>query len=270
MRHSKKDGGRAEAPQGASANANANASAFDANPFMPRTSSALQDLPDYLRRGGAGPYSPDSVDAQRSDVDSCRKCGWYSRKDCAYCQKCGRLGWKSSYRIPEQSVAYDKTERVCLGTRTMNFTILSRDVRSMRKYKASWTAGQASADQSNDNANDAGAWVYDECEMEGDVFKHRLGPRPTISSITKLLSCYSKDRLKEMAKQNQNQITEEQLDAIFLEDHNDWAILKQLECVYKFGKKPTLNSKGEEIMDEYDIGGDILATWDEESRSGVS
>lgn len=203
---------------------------------------------------GPGPWPPDRSDiSDYCRVMKCRKCGWYSkRQSTPWCDKCGRVANESTFSDVAQFVPYESSPQdYCLGTRRIPFRLFAPDVRSIEKYRASWSQADTTK----------AAWTYDESEMEEDTFKHYIGTRPTIGNLLKMIAPMDEEKYKEIARGS-----DYQKGAIFLENKNDLILLRLLHNDRGFelfcgNEGHLLNGK---------VGGDIKAEWAKEKRSGVS
>lgn len=197
---------------------------------------------------GTGPYEPTNTQAATSqDFTTCGTCGWHSRTSTisggvgwgqlnakeGRCLKCGLIIAPSKSR--EESIVYNNTENaIFLGSKVIPFRIIAKDVRSMDQYEEAWSES---------------SWVFDEAKEEESYFKNMIGTRPLIKWIKKLVPNSSEEVVRE---KNDG--------GIILENPKDYTLFHIL------GE----NQFGRSLQYASSILGDSKASWQRETRSGVS
>jgi hypothetical protein len=138
-----------------------------------------------------------------------------------------------------------KSDDFFLGVKEVNFKIVAKDPRSMRKYRSNWKKATDSSDP---------AWAFDEASLEEDMFLHQIGKSPLLKSILCFASEWEEDKVRE-----------EEEEAIILEKQCDITLFQILEKE-GFSLRHTNPAVG-----DYRIACvDIQATWNKERRGGVS
>jgi hypothetical protein len=240
-------------------------------PFQPLHSNRL---------AGSGPWEPTTAGAAQDEtLTECRKCGWYTRFDhesfsrdiervpgCLdWCHACGRIASEEDFErfqaIPYTQQATD----IFLGEKEVSFRLHAHDPRLFDKYKANWEA----------NADDP-KWTFDESEMEQDLFRHRFGSRPYIDMILASIPVVAEDKIPQSAvvtkRRNgpyeSHSASADETEALLVQLQNDRAILEELMNFGSIGREDL--HKDDTSRTEAPLDGNIMATWDTTSRSGVS
>jgi hypothetical protein len=134
-----------------------------------------------------GPFPPgDAVAAQDPNLTKCRKCGYFNRffhrnftkyrrlhptGFLDWCHCCGVVSHENDFaKVQATNIFTEQGGDVCLGTKQISFSIFAHDPRVMSRYKDQWKKHEHE-------------WVYDEAEMQHDLFRHRFGERPTLDMI---------------------------------------------------------------------------------------
>ena len=221
-----------------------------------------------------GPFKPDDVGAKRSGkCTSCRRCSWYnlfehhnftknmgrddrkqnwiSPKD--FCEACGRIASTRDFE-KEQSIPFQPTsDCVSLGTKVISFKLKVRDPRKEEKYKKNWERY---------TTNTEGGWVYDEIEMEEDMFKHRIGKHPILRQILHAIPIVEHDSIPEVTAKTPSdpRASPFETEAILLDNQNDLTLLRELEM---------FDTQFRHVTGEV-LGLNIHAKWDSSARKGVS
>jgi hypothetical protein len=229
-----------------------------------------------------GPFKPEDAGARRSGkCTSCRRCSWYnlfehhnftrnvvhnmiigdqyrdrkkfwiSPKD--FCGACGRIASTRDFE-KEQSIPFQPTaDCVSLGTKVISFKLKVRDPRKEKQYKKNWERY---------GTDMAGGWVYDEKEMEEDMFKHRIGKHPILRQILHSIPIVEHDSIPEVTAKTPSDLRAcpFETEAILLDNQNDLTLLRELEM---FDQQ--LRNETEEVL-----GLKIHAKWDSSARKGVS
>lgn len=250
---------------------------------------------------GPGPFAPDNtLAASASDLTKCRKCGWFNRFDhrnfeklrvdaktqgtapdlhpvgfLDWCQSCGRVASEKDFGKLQAQPYVRQGRDVFLGLKTIPFTIVAHDPRNFDRYKDKWAAN----DGSDPN------WTFSHAEMQEDVFKHRLGQYPLLpmilasiptvsqSKIPKTGSFYmqkggfllSTSRYYGVRRPLKECASADETDAVIVEDDNDCNLLEEL---YNFG---SVGCKTDAFTaNDSNLDGDITASWDATTGSGVS
>lgn len=240
-------------------------------------------LPDELRQGA---FSPDDADAApyRHLLTKCRKCGWYSNMEdrirkskrpfrvqgtpIQWCHKCGRVASEHSFldhnkKIERPSFREDPASFVFLGTRVIPFRIKAHDPRKMKRFQTTWSDYEGSSAE----------WIYEQAEMEHDVFRYRIGNRPSLQMILKSIPVVREDLIPEDGvfvpidderderQDGGHNVLEDDTDAILV-DCKDRILLQELISFQSIGwDRPQKDSP---------IDGDITAGWQSDKRCGVS
>ena len=170
---------------------------------------------------------------------------------------------------------------VSLGEKVIPFRIRAHDPREFPEFKQNWIDG---------------GYTYKVEEMEADTFHHRLGKHPTIDMILQSLPIVSEDKIPTTGKYvrsgtcearynmpNYKEVCAEETEAIIIDNRNHQKLIHALKAfVYEssnigFTFVPVdydgWNSEGKEVREmdpNHGLRGDIVATWDEINRSGVS
>jgi hypothetical protein len=227
-----------------------------------------------ILNGRKGPFAPD--DAILKDKRSlvlltrCRKCYWYSRVTSTstsaigsgdWCHKCGVVICED--RFGKQQFSYKKgKDDILLGERIMPFTIVAHNPREFDEFKSYWT----DADKSSSER------TYDETEMEEDTFRHRLGKRPLLKNVLKCIPIVEKEKMPKTGSvhgfptgfgHHGSACAAEDTEGIVLESRNDLHVLQMLAINGGFGRIAGWNAGDP-------IDGDIVASWDKTTHSGVS
>lgn len=114
----------------------------------------------------------------------CRKCHYkYSQQrvgpESDYCVQCGRVASEATFdQVPQTRAHTLDPSCELLGTRKIGFKIKARDPRKMAEYARNWE--HTSTRESK--------WRYEPSAMEHDAYRHKLGLRPSLGTIRKLLS----------------------------------------------------------------------------------
>jgi hypothetical protein len=85
--------------------------------------------------------------------------------------------------VEQQCVVFDwkESDDYFLGTKEIKFRLVARDPRKMDEYSAAWKAPEA--------------LVYDESQVEEDLFKLKLGARPMPKATLQLIPESSEEEL---------------------------------------------------------------------------
>lgn len=178
--------------------------------------------------------------------------------------KCGRIASDKDLEKAPQSRVYIPTARdVHLGEKIIPFRLKAHDPRVMNAYKQSWKEHLA-----NESEDGRRKWEYCQPDMEEDLFLHRFRERPTVQSILDSIPVVDPYSIPQdgvgdeiasikdaMAEETEALILEKQSHRILIEIINK---LKIVECLDSERNPDSL------------IMSDILATWNKESRTGVS
>ena len=229
----------------------------------------------YVPPRSKDPLPPSDVKAAKdATLTKCRKCGWYidflhknfsdkhriNREGCSgdWCHKCGRIASAKDFGKNQQKVYVPKNTDVYLGEKTIPFRIRSHDPRLFDEYKKNWE------DQSNSTSS---GWIFDQKEMDSDMFDHCLGRYPRIDQILSLLPVLSDDKIPKtgvVTKSGKSisnlDISADETQAVLLENRHHRFIFQLLHQIGGF----TSGS------DPRPVKGDIEATWNETNQSGVS
>lgn len=214
---------------------------------------------------GNGPFSPDHEAASQDEaLTKCRKCGWYSRfphqnfqqpasptGSHDWCHRCGRVASEKDFGKSQSKPYIALPTDFYLGEKSIPFTLKAHDPRKFKEFKAAW-------EEEKDN------WAYNEVEMEEELFRHRFGERPTLTMI--LASLPIREVIPETgfvrhlpSAGHRNAASE--TEALLVKEHNHKALLRLLF---------QLGTVGTEKYYGIAARGDIKATFDKETRSGVS
>ncbi len=209
-------------------------------------------------------------------LTNCRKCGWYSytgnrRNDPLleylaegsaddWCQACGRIAPDTFIITKNQCGRYvPKPTDIFLGTKVIPFSIKTHDPRNMELFKGMWTKYE----------NRDPKWKFSATEMEGDMFRHRIGEYPTLEMILKSIPVLRKDKVPQdgVRKIGAGHVAPESpfledTDAILMERNNQ-IILQEL---FQFGSLGFPQHRRRDSV----IDGDIQAKWNAKERRGVS
>ena len=124
--------------------------------------------------------------------------------------------------------------------------------------------------------------------METDAFHHRLGKHPTIDMILHSLPVVSEDKIPKAGKNvkldryssfSPNEVCADETEAIIIENRNHRKLIHALrrftyESNIGFWYSTNITNGKKDKMPTMDnshvLRGDVVATWDESNRSGVS
>jgi hypothetical protein len=227
---------------------------------------------DYGFHNKKGPFAPDDAILKEAKpaalLTQCRKCNWHSRLQKStptsaigsgdWCHKCGVVICEDRFGKQQCSSPYKNGNAdILLGERIIPFTIVAHDPRDFDKFKDAWT----------DTDKSSSALTYDETEMEDDTFRHRLGKRPMLKNVLDCIPIVEKEKMPKSghvsglptgSQYGSDDAAAEETEGIVLENRYDLQLLQVLARTDGF----------REYGDPID--GDIVASWDKTSRSGVS
>lgn len=204
-----------------------------------------------------------------------------------WCQSCGRIASLRDFGKLQSKPYTSTVGDVFLGQRIIPFTLVAHDPRQMAKYQEKWTSHGPTDPK----------WQYSQATMEEEMFKHRFGKYPRIEMILESISV-----LDEVPKDSGNvggksfrlhyndeypregkddyrydaskydadgyrdvnmfpDLAPDETEALVLTNPTDRIFLEGLKT-YGIGSQP-------DQISSY-IGGDIVAKWNREARSGVS
>jgi hypothetical protein len=196
----------------------------------------------------------------------CRKCGWYTRvarrqsdddEDNAaagyWCHACGRIALDECFQDNYSGQLYrPEPNDVYMGSKTIPFRIKVHDPKIMTMFQPLWSKYGGTSPQ----------WIYNEAEMEEDMFRHNFGKFPSLRTILANIPVVEENKIPrdghhESWKSNGRPAARaEDTDAILLTDRNHIVILQELHSV---GFPSSAHS----------VNGDITAKWNREERCGV-
>lgn len=219
---------------------------------------------------GKGPYPPNHEEtSQDVSVTKCRYCGWYSRFDHLnfnwparstgphdWCHRCGRVASELDLGKVQSKPFTPLQSDLYLGEKIIPFQLKAHDPREFCEFKQAWEKDQ---------------WIYDQAQMEEDLFLHRFGDRPTLQMILASIPV-----CKEIPKAGfvrpvplaGERISAAETEALLLEEHNHKALLCLL---YNFGQVAIpRDSKCTYGVPGATVRGEVRASFDKETRKGVS
>jgi hypothetical protein len=153
----------------------------------------------------------------------------------------------------------------------MPFRIKVHDPRKTKPFQKQWASSPE--------------WVYDEAEMEEDMFRHRFGTYPSLHNILNTIQVWRDDDDDETRKDGEEEEEDDDesfahgsddedeneynaalsfgyTDVILMEKH-DRVVLLELQ---KFDSVGIPGSKQDKVR----VAGDITALWNKNERRGVS
>jgi hypothetical protein len=184
-----------------------------------------------------------------------------------WCHACGCVASERDLRKAQSHVYVPSEYSICLGTKDIEFRLKAHDPREMECFLEKWVEHE---------------WTYNESEMEQELFDHRLGELPLLEMIVASMPIATEDKIPTDGKQwatsqSQSQWREgdnakaslSETEAVLIDNHVDGLILKEL-----FKNSPKFGAAGAAETDEPTLtqflDGDITATWDSNTRKGVS
>ena len=206
----------------------------------------ILDTPEYTT-----PLEPYQV-APRSHEASvrvqCRKCKWWSvvgetEEWDVWCKACGRVistdyfGRKKEIPIvpilphhikaPDPILFVPKEGDISLGTKVIPFRIKARDPRKIEPYQQKWQEWEGKE-----------GWIYNESEMKYDFFHHRIGPRPTVSTLLEVMSIVEESKIPDGTRMGfitprdseKIWISGFELEALIIDNRNDRVLIEELHA----------------------------------------
>ena len=244
---------------------------------------------------GQGPFRPDDAKARdNTSLTKCRKCGWFNKfkhanfriknriheagssKD--WCMHCGRVSSIKDFEKAKSHSYANLPTDISLGEKVIPFRIRAHDPREFTDFKQSWIDG---------------GYTYKVEEMETDAFHHRLGKRPTIEMILHSLPLEPEDKIPTTGKVVRTDtyipayrytdigraVCAEETEAVIIENRNHQKLIHALHSFvdesnigFHFTtcrEGPKTGKKVRKMAKNHGLRGDVVATWDEGSRSGV-
>ncbi len=212
-----------------------------------------------------------------------------------WCHACGRIASVKDFSKLQAS-PYSRTPNdVFLGERVIPFRIVAHDPRQMEKFQERWTSHQGDP-----------KWDYSDIDEEEDLFKHRFGTYPRVEVILGSIPVFDADNIPkdtskaargtfkvhyntDFIKYGSNdpgydpddydedgyreeplnqEFNADETEGIIVENTNDLTLLRELHALGTIAcekRKPNEHN----LITTY-VGGDIVAKWDRQARSGVS
>lgn len=101
-----------------------------------------------------------------------------------WCSKCGRV-WSDVRNRPKQGVKYTPKDREFhLGTKKIPFRLRPHDPRKLTSFKKDWAENEGKP-----------GWIYDEKAIGEEMFKMRMGTRPSLENLLTLIPVLPDDKL---------------------------------------------------------------------------
>lgn len=161
------------------------------------------------------------------------------------CKICGRTTASCHY-APSQDPIEEKKDMLRLGKREFSFRMVTPDLRKLSPYDQHWTANEGQP-----------GWEIDHAAEATDVFRRKLGKRPTLCCV---LDCLSPCRDEQSIP---TEAPESEKSAIFLDDPKGGSLLLSLNLLNNyFGNGTHLKDKVCE--------GSVSVSFNAEARRGVS
>jgi len=246
----------------------------------------MQRPPPHPAVTGCGPFAPDhEAAAQDVRLTQCRKCKWFNKFEhrnfefyrlnkpgqpstkrnyriygetmreihpvgpLDWCHACGRVASEQDFGKEQSEPFTPKPEDILLGTKEISFRLKSHDPRQMQTFRTKWQANPE--------------WTYDENEMRDELFKHRLGNRPTLERILASIPVVKEDKIPDDGHSEQlseSRISVIETEAVLVDEHDD-VLIEIFRNNRRFGHAAR----------EYGqwLHGDIRATWDSTAQKGV-
>jgi hypothetical protein len=231
---------------------------------------------------GPGPFEPTNEAAgEDKDLTQCRKCQWYNRFRTAantpvpgpgspearrptvfvkhWCHACGRVASETSFGKDQSNPYVSLPGDVSLGTKTIHFRLHAHDPRHMSKFEHNWAVNKGKPE-----------WTYNEQEMEEELFRHRFGKRPTLSTILASIPVLAPDeipkdgRIGSPAGPSDEMASASETQAILLDNPNDVVVFQEIQ------RNSSTFGQGTRTYQHDPLSGDITAHWDSNERKGVS
>jgi hypothetical protein len=229
---------------------------------------------------------------ERGFLWKCRKCGWYTKMgNKRTCYSCERIASDLcfSHCDAETSPLYQpKPFDVLLGNKTIPFRIQAHDPRKIKTCQEQWAKYEGTSPE----------WIYDEAEMEEDMFRLRLGPRPWLGSILATMQVMNTDKVPDDGSFKfwrkpsndffMNYEADDNGDEEEFDTDPDFAFYREETfnnaCNFGFTDAILMDKNSRVIFEELckheaDINGngishsrfaaDVVATWNKEERRGV-
>jgi hypothetical protein len=239
---------------------------------MAKLASELAEIQQRVQ--ALGPFEPGNEAAGKDqDLTQCRKCQWYNRFPNItpetmenlrrptvfvnhWCRACGRVASENDFGKEQSKPYYSNQGDIFLGTKTISFSLHTHDPRQMSKFRKRWADNKCKPE-----------WTFDETDMEEELFRHRLGKRPTLATILASIPVLPRDQIPLDGGLDQGAgykvASASETQAIILDDTSDIVVLQEIQRnSVRFGGGPRYH------LDP--LGGDIVAHWDSEQRQGVS
>jgi SNF2-related domain len=226
-----------------------------------------------MRAQGEGPFAPDHEKAsQDKELTKCRHCEWYNRFfhenfDSKYgrhpvgcqdwCHACGRVASDKDLGKKQSTVYQPGPNDIFLGTKEISFRLHVRDPTTMAAFSARW----------KENSD---KWVYDDIDQHEELFYHRLGDRPDLTTLLASIPIASEDKIPKDGKANAKSslaVSAEETECVLLDHPGD---LRLLEQIYQGDQNFGANDKKTFYERHRWLFGDLSATWDRDIRKGVS
>jgi hypothetical protein len=176
-----------------------------------------------------------------------------------WCHACGRVASEKYFGKDQSKASVSRPGDIRLGSRTMNFRLHSHDPRQMSKFAGNWAENKGKLE-----------WTYNEHEMEEELFRHRFGKRPTLSTILASIPVVAPDQIPKDGEGwgasclRDKMASASETQAILLDDPNDTVVLQEIQrnaCTFGDGARTYHHDH---------LSGDITAHWDSHQRKGVS
>ena len=181
-----------------------------------------------------------------------------------WCQACGRVMLERDFNKEQTLRNYPQKGDISLGDKVIPFHIKCRDPRKVSPYDKNWKEHEGKD-----------GWTFNENEMRHDFFRHRIGDKPSIKNLLRVISVLKEDKIPDRGSVNYNptnhhrgcryetQATKKQYsgletEALLIDDRNHRIILQEL-----FAFKDSM----------YDcrvLRYDIQTNWNVASQNGVS
>jgi hypothetical protein len=180
-----------------------------------------------------------------------------------WCHNCGRIASSKDFGKVQSKPYTPKKTDVFLGTKTIQFRIKSHDPRKLDPFKKAWEDQQM---------------VFEEAEMEKDMFDHRIGQYPVLDIILGSVPVVSEDKIPTTGRLTSQRMRNEsplhsrgsdvpanEIESLLLCSPKSKLLLDEIN---KFGSVAQKNKdhRGNSGI----LGGEIKAAWNKIARTGVS
>ena len=182
-----------------------------------------------------------------------------------WCHACGRVASQAFFDkeqavtpAPPENPVGGQSDLEYLGKRTIGFRLHSHDPTKMESFRHRWASE---------------GWTLDKYEMDEDTFHQRLGQRPLLKNILKLIPTVPHDKIpvdgrirNHTDSINASQLIEfadNQIVAILLDDANHKALLEEL-LWQRFNEAKS----ADKVNKSFAVSGGITASWNKTERKG--